>query len=100
MSKFPSRDEFLEYEGTDFSLLLASDSSIEIKLTKVGDLQETPPIKSFALTFLAPQGSGLEAQVYCLQNKEMGEIDIFLSPFWESEEGLKLEAIFNQVSEN
>lgn len=100
MADIPTREQFEEVKGTSFEIYTSSEESINIDLVKVDEMRETPPYQSFAIVFQAPNGSGLTQQIYKLRHAEMGELELFLSPFAEDENGLMLESIFQMPIED
>jgi hypothetical protein len=88
------RDDFEKFRGDVFVLRADAGNEIDIKLVEVSEARETKSHEEFSIVFLAPPGSVLEPLSYKLAHKDIGEIELFLSPFRSDESGLKLEAAF------
>lgn len=89
------RDDFAELEDKKFILRIDGDNEVEIELMEVSEVRKTDKHEEFSLVFLAPAESALEPITYTLHHASLGELEIFLSPFWSDENGLKLEAAFS-----
>ncbi|NNF00871.1 MAG: hypothetical protein HKN25_17780 [Pyrinomonadaceae bacterium] len=99
MADMLTRDEFVEQKGSVFELELSEDDSIKLELIEVDEVKEMGPYESFSVVFLAPKDCGLESQIYKLKHEKKGEIELFLSPFFQDEKGLKLESIFSVAAQ-
>lgn len=92
-------DRFLPFVGTAFRASQGGEGTT-LTLLEVTEYPDHTPDggpgsrKPFGLVFqcaaaMLPQG------IYALEHPELGPCEIFLSPFEGSENGCKLEAIFN-----
>ena len=95
MMKFPTRDEFANHLDTEFEMLLSPEESVMVTLIKVDEATETSSGVSFSVVFLVTDEVEIAQQIFTVKHSKLGEIEVFLSPFWKDETGLKLEAAFN-----
>ncbi len=54
-----------------------------------------PPRRPFALTFVAPREPLLESRIYRMIHAEIGEIELFISPFRQDHDCTLYETVFN-----
>ena len=107
MSELPTRDEFAAQEGTKFQLYLnpeenivvesKPETTIGLELIEITEVKKTPAVESFSLAFLAAGDVSLAPLTYKLKHEELGEMELFLSPYAKDEAGLKLEAVFSHL---
>jgi hypothetical protein len=90
------RDRFLPHLKSAFVL----DSGVSCTLAEVGAARKlvglAAEFTSFSLLFTAPAGFTQESRIHRLTHREMGELELFLSPIGLSGEVTHLEAAFSQ----
>ena len=97
MAEKISRDRFANLEDKEFIFHSEDGSELKLELIEVSEFKSFTKHEEYSLVFLAPPDSVLEPFTYTLQHEELGEIYLFLSPFWSDENGLKLEAAFSNL---
>jgi len=97
MAKKITRDSFANLEDKEFVFHSEDGSELKLELIEVSELKSMAKHEEYSLVFLAPPDINLEPFTYTLQHKDLGEIALFLSPFWSDENGLKLEAAFSNL---
>ena len=76
--------------------------SVEFRLIEVKELNAHRPLKSstkvrhqpFSLLFSGPSQPTFEQQIFHLENDRFGQVDIFLVPVGEADNGIEYEAVF------
>jgi hypothetical protein len=90
---------FAPHEGTDFTVHLAPDVPIHLRLTTVTrfPLQpHAPRPEPFSLEFVGPAAPLLPQAIYPLEHPDMGDVDLFLVPLGPGPGGgVRYEAVFN-----
>lgn len=97
--KLPTRDEFAEQLGTDFTFS-AEGRETTARLDRVSDLEKLPVQERFSIYFTAPGDCGMQQFLYRAIHPVLGEMDLFLVPVALDERGLRLECVFNNLTEN
>ncbi|MDH3494674.1 MAG: hypothetical protein OEM82_14050 [Acidobacteriota bacterium] len=92
------RDDFAKHENTEFVLEQGTEEETVLRLTEVTEEQITPQHSQFSLVFEGPAEMLPEPRIYRITHPELGEFDLFLSPFAVNETGLKLEASFSMLT--
>ena len=94
--------EFSPYVGARFHLYLESGRRIEVELIEAKGYGKDPcrpaelsQRESFSLLFRAPEGCALSQRRYTLAHEKLGSFELFLVPVGPSENGVRLEAVFN-----
>ena len=95
MTENIDRDFFADLADKYFYLPQQDGSEIKLELLEVSELKSMERHEEFSLVFLAPPNVTIDPLTYTLKHKVMGELTVFLSPFWSDEKGLKLEAAFS-----
>lgn len=98
-SPFVGQKFNIEIEGSELELVLNNvhllknvsirDNQLEI------DGVVYPPRAPFALTFTGPLEPVLRQNTYRLNNKEVGTLDLFLSPFSQDSNGTNYECVIS-----
>ena len=95
-----TKETFEERKGETFRLTdpsgEATSEGVELTLKNVGGtgLRGKAPREQFSLHFDGPKEPLLPQRIYHLENDAMGEIDLFLVPVAQDEEGTTYEAVF------
>ncbi len=94
------RDDFLPHLNSRFRIDSLSQTGVDCQLVEIGAMQQLSGnagnFTSFSLLFTAPVEFAAESRTYQVSHREMGVMEIFLSPVGSSENGLYLEAVFSQ----
>ena len=97
-----TRDDFLPYVGTIFSVTTAN-GAVDLTLAEARDLGPRPErlvragtrLSAFSLRFRGPGQFYLSQQMWKLAHPQLGELAIFLVPIGRENDGFVYEAIFN-----
>ena len=92
--------EFQNQLNSRFSLQLSDSESVELLLTEVSELSTSPRQEMFAIVFRGPANSIMPQRIYHLANDTIGELDLFLVPIKQDDEGVYYEAVFNRMLKN
>ena len=98
MSEMPGRDEFAANKNTSFTIAFAPETAVEMELVEVSETREHGGTESFSLVFLAPPDAPVLQNVFPVEHKTLGRMDLFLVPVGRSERGVQYEAVFNRPS--
>ena len=93
---------FEDREGEFFYLPGPNDTRINLALTEVGSpeerilhrARETAGREPFNLLFRGPLEPFLEQQMVVLQHDELGQLELFLVPVGQDDQGYYYEAVF------
>lgn len=90
----PKREDFLPHLNTDFRV---GSSGTSCSLIEIGEAQKvispTAEFLSFSLIFAASKETMLESQIHPLSHRQLGAMELFLSPVGQSKDFVHLEAI-------
>ena len=92
-----SRDDFAKHLGPGFQIWISPTEKVELELVEVTEGRERPPQETYSLVFLAPAATPPIAQIYRLEHDQLGEFEIFLSPFEADDNRVKFEASFSRL---
>ncbi|GAB4410278.1 MAG: hypothetical protein Fur0044_03980 [Anaerolineae bacterium] len=95
LDKLTSAD-FAAYLHQPFRIRLEGMEPLETELIEVTELGEAAPgrRRAFSLIFRGPRQIVLPQQIYPLEHKVMGALDLFLVPIGPDQAGMRYEAIF------
>jgi hypothetical protein len=96
MNKLPSRDDFLKHLNEKFRVYFDGQTPTEVELTEVSENRPRNNYIAFALVFIAPKSIPPWQTVARVEHAALGEFELFLMPFAETEQGFAFEAHFNQ----
>lgn len=96
-SALPTRDQFFSELNSDFGARMGDDPNIQLTLIDTKVQLSTPSQECFTLLFRAPADLDPRQGLYHLENKTLGEMDIFLVPVDRDTDGLYYEAVFNKM---
>lgn len=86
---------FADVVGSSFKLI-APEATVEIELSQVSDLKETPFQQVFSLIFLIPKPYNIAPNLFDLEHEKLGPMQLFLAPVGAADDGrLQAEAVFN-----
>lgn len=102
MSEHLNERNFSEQLGTIFRVETSSSSLVELKLVEVqgasNGLPEVAGQERFALYFTGSNEQFLQQRSYSLRHQELGDLEIFLVPIAQDENGFRYEAVFNRLA--
>jgi hypothetical protein len=92
-----TRDDFAKHLNTKFRVPTSDGQTLELELTEVTELRQSPRTESFSMIFRAPGDAAPDQRLYQMEHDELGALDIFLVPVGHDKKGLWFEALFNRV---
>ena len=95
--ELPTRDAFFACLHSKFRVLNVLPEPLELELTAVSDLLETPRQAAYSIYFLGPADQMLPQHIYRLQHHQLGEMNLFLVPVGKQEHCYEYEAVFNHL---
>jgi hypothetical protein len=95
-------EQFTQYLGSMFQLLISSKVPLELKLVEATPYQahfasqdrESATRSPFSLVFQGSLEIELPQKIYTLEHAELGKLDIFLVPIARRQDGMRYEAVF------
>lgn len=90
-----NRDSFAEAKGSAFTLTDGTGQTVDLELSEVSPLKETPHQHHFAIVFLAPENYTVAQGLYDIQHPGLGAMQLFLVPVGIENGRMQLEAVFN-----
>ena len=96
MNELPTREQFLEHLNTKFRIWFYVEQPIEAELTEVSEMRVKPRSEAFSLVFTVPNSVPPYQWTYRVEHDALGEMELFLVPFEQTEESWLFEAIFNR----
>ena len=100
LTKDLTKEIFSESLETKFRLDREPSRSIELELIELNEGVSTPGHEQFSLIFRGPLDYFLGQGTYHMEHDKMGEIDLFLVPVGQEQDGFHYEVIFNRLREN
>jgi hypothetical protein len=91
----PARQDFSEALDTVFVARANDASPFDLYLVEVTELVSNEMQENFSLLFRGPVDAPPSQQIYKLDHKQLGEMDLFLVPVKKNESGIYYEAVFN-----
>lgn len=98
MNELPSRDDFAKYLNEEFALRAEEVSETKACLIKVSELSTRGVQSQFNLIFVVETDAKLEQMLYEVTHTHLGKLDLFLVPVERNENGLQMQAVFNQLN--
>src|SRR5215472_7472115 len=86
---------FLENLGSTFRLRLEGSEALELELVEVSELQTTSVQGMFSIVFRCRSNSVLPQRIYRIEHDKMGQLDLFMVPIRQDQQGVYYEAVFN-----
>jgi hypothetical protein len=86
-----------EYVGKEFDVLDDPGRSFCLTLTQVIEHVKTDRQETFSLFFHGPAEPFMSQGIHKLKNDRLGELDIFLVPVGQDQDGFQYEAVFNHM---
>ena len=86
---------FNEVVGDSFSIDADDVKSLELASVEVKPSHEAADRNPFVLTFHGPAETLLPQNIYVLEHKKLGQLEIFLVPVEQDASHVSYEAVFN-----
>jgi len=99
MSQTLTHETFVKHLGHKFQVQVERDNAIDLELTQVSELEQSPRHEQFTIVFRGPNEAFLGQGTQQIVNEEMGHFDIFLVPISQDDQGYYYEAVFNRLRE-
>ncbi len=98
ITKLPTKEDFAEQVNSVFSARLDDVEQVfDFTLLKMKPMISNAIQESFSLVFLAPFDVPPLQNLFNLQHKALGSMNLLLVPFKQEEDGLYFEAVFNNL---
>lgn len=94
MSAPYSHAVFAEHIETVFRLP-AVGGPLALELIEVSAQRENGPFDSFSIVLRGPAGTYIPQANYCFEHDALGDIELFIVPIRQDQQGLYYEAAFN-----
>ncbi len=91
------KESFAAYINGEFQVIDHPAGPIDLKLVDASDRGTSARQEIFALLFHGPGGCFLRQGIYRLKHSGLGEIELFLVPVGQDQEGFQYEAVFNRL---
>jgi hypothetical protein len=88
---------FVEQANSIFTLEHAELGNIPLELISVSDLRETPRQRVYSILFRGPLEMPFNQGTFPLKHETMGNASLFLVPVAREPDGMRYEAVFNQL---
>ena len=82
--------------GTVFQVQVATDQTVELRLTEISDLKRSERQEGFAIVFSGPNDAFLGQGTQLMRHEHLGHFELFIVPIGQDEDGYRYEAIFNR----
>ena len=90
-------DSFKPYTDSEFQVLDDPSVPFDIKLVEVSDRGSSLRQEVFALLFNGPAAHFMKQGIHRLSHSGLGELQLFLVPVGQDEQGFQYEAVFNRL---
>ena len=100
LTKDLTKEMFAESLNTKFRLEPETSRSIELELIQLTEGVSNPAHEQFSLIFRGPLDYFLGQGTYHMEHDKTGEIDLFLVPIGQEQDGFRYEVIFNRLRGN
>ncbi len=91
------KEAFAECVNEVFRVARPGSADFQIRLTEVTEQFHTPRQEAFSVVFHGPADSLLQQGVYHLSNERLGDLELFLVPIAQDQDGYQYEAVFNRL---
>ncbi len=91
------QETFAQCLQSDFRVVDLALNEFAIRLVEINDRKRIPHQEVFALLFHGPSENFIQQGMHKLEHSQLGEIDIFLVPVGQDNDGFLYEAVFNRV---
>jgi len=93
-----TKKSFKTTHNQEFTIQFDTQTSVVAKLIEIKSINSqvvnVGQVEPFSLVFEIPGDVVYEQNTYSMENKELGELDLFLVPIGADESGVRYEAIF------
>lgn len=93
----PGFGEFASQVNSPFFERSENNSDVEFLLVEATELYSDERTQSFSLLFRAPSTTAPVQRIFNLNNSHIGDLELFLVPVGQKENGILFEAAFNIV---
>lgn len=97
MAEIIKHEAFAKHLKTKFQVQLDAANSVELQLIEVSELKSYERQEEFWILFLGPNESFLGQGTRLMQHDEMGQLELFLVPTKQDDQGFYYEAVFNRI---
>lgn len=80
MTPYHSADTMKELIGSDFSVLVSEDLSVDLQLSEVSSIRDHGPYASFSMIFNGKKEPVLGQNTYCFRHRDIEETPLFMVP--------------------
>lgn len=92
-----THEAFSKHAGEKFEVELEPEKSIELELVEISELKQSATQEQFTVVFLGPNEIFLGQGIRQMKHEELGELEIFIVPIAQEQNGYRYEAVFNRV---
>ena len=97
MAETFTQEAFAKHLNTKFQVQLEAGQSVELRLIEVSELKSYERQEEFWILFLGPNEAFLGQGTRLMQHDEMGQLELFLVPIKQDDQGFYYEAVFNRI---
>ena len=94
-----TRDALAGLMKTTFRLHHGRWGLLDLELIDVSGLTETPRQRTFSILFRGPLERPFSQGTYRIEHSDLGTVDLFLVPVGREGDGMRYEAVFNNLVE-
>src|SRR5947209_5414951 len=94
-----THEAFVKHLGHRFQVQVGPDKAIDLELTQVSELEQSPRQEQFSIVFCGPNEVFLGQGTQLMVNQDLGQFEIFLVPIRQNGQGYYYEAVFNRLRE-
>lgn len=95
-----TKAQFAAQLETEFVIQLDDIGPVPLQLVEVSERRSTPRHEQFALLFHGPAHVLLHQQLWPLQHAQLGQLELFLVPVGQSQDGFQYEAVFSRLPDH
>ena len=88
---------FTELVGTEFEVCDDPTKTFPLKLTNCVEQTRTERSEAFSLYFHGPADRFIKQGIHKLKHAQLGELELFLVPTAQDNQGFQYEAVFNYM---
>ncbi|HTZ19131.1 MAG TPA: hypothetical protein VMB78_11915 [Dissulfurispiraceae bacterium] len=92
-----TRDLFAENLNTTFAVHYGGPEAIAMELVEVSELRAVGRQRIYTLLFRGPLEIQLPQRIYRMEHPRLGEFELFIVPVAREHDGMRYEAVFNQL---
>jgi hypothetical protein len=92
-----TRDAFAENLNTIFAVHLGDAGIVDMELVVVSELRGAGRQRMYSLLFRGPLVQPLQQGIYKMEHDRLGAFDLFIVPVGREPDGMRYEAVFNNL---